>query len=81
MKNNGIGIFGTTQIVLIILKVTENIDWSWPLTLSPLITMMALSIIGIIAYIIMFSILLSKGWTAEEISDRFGIKNKRGDGI
>jgi hypothetical protein len=81
MKNNGIGIFGTTQIVLIILKVTENIDWSWPLTLSPLITMMALSIIGIIAYIIMFSILLSKGWTAEEISDMFGIKNKRGDGI
>ena len=34
--SNGIGLFGIIQIVLIILKLTGLIDWSWKIVFLPM---------------------------------------------
>ena len=35
-KSKGIGIFGVVQIVFIVLKLTNLIDWSWKYVLLPI---------------------------------------------
>jgi hypothetical protein len=78
---NGLGIFGTTQLIFIILKLTGNIDWSWGAVLSPIIVIATLLAMGIVTYVIVFSYLTSKGWSMEDINKRFGLKNEDGDGV
>ncbi len=78
---NGIGILGTTQLIFIILKLTGDIDWSWGAVLSPIIIAASISLMGIITYVGVFSYLLSKGWSMEDINKRFGLKNEDGDGV
>jgi len=37
MKNgNGLGLLSTLTVVFVVLKLTDNIDWSWWWVLSPL---------------------------------------------
>jgi|LauGreDrversion4_2_1035121.scaffolds.fasta_scaffold194303_2 hypothetical protein len=45
-NTQGIGIIGVLQITFIVLKLTENIDWTWPWVLSPIIIPAALVIGG-----------------------------------
>ncbi len=78
---NGLGIFGTTQLIFIILELTGNIDWSWVAFLSPIIVIATLLAMGIVTYVIVFSYLTSKGWSMEDINKRFGLKNEDGDGV
>lgn len=80
-SGNGLGIFGTTQLIFIILKLTGNIDWSWGAVLSPIIVIATLLAMGIVTYVIVFSYLTSKGWSMEDINKRFGLKNEDGDGV
>jgi hypothetical protein len=35
-NNNGLGFIGTLTLVFVVLKLTDNIDWSWWWVLSPL---------------------------------------------
>lgn len=59
MKNstsNGIGFSSMLTIVFIVLKLTDNIDWSWwwvvsPLWISWLVILGILIVIGIIALV------------------------------
>lgn len=53
MKSNnkpGIGLLGILQIVFITLKLTENIDWSWPWVLSPTLLPIALAVAAGVVY-------------------------------
>ena len=45
-NTQGIGIIGVLQITFIVLKLTENIDWTWPWVLSPIIIPLTLVIGG-----------------------------------
>ena len=48
-SGGGMGCLGVTQIVFIILKVTELIDWSWWLVMIP--SFIALGLIALIVFI------------------------------
>jgi hypothetical protein len=72
--SNGIGLPGLLFVVFLILKLTNNIDWSWWWVTSPIwIPFLALVIIFIIM-IILFVTLLSFGYTTEDIKTKFKIK-------
>ena len=47
-----IGFFGTVTLVLVVLKLTGNLDWSWWVVLSPLLAEAALvlSAMGVISW-------------------------------
>lgn len=45
-NNTGVSAFGVLQIVFIVLKLTDNINWSWLAVLSP--TWIWLAIVAII---------------------------------
>jgi hypothetical protein len=52
-NSGGVGFVGLLQIVFIILKLTEVIEWSWFWVLSPLwISAILFSIVAVILFII-----------------------------
>ncbi len=58
---NGIGVIGIVQIVLIILKLTNNLDWNWFWTLSPTILPIGLIITGVTILSITYMVLIGLG--------------------
>ena len=58
---NGIGVFGIVQIVLIILKLTNNLNWNWPWVLAPTILPIGLLLAGVIILSITYTILIGLG--------------------
>jgi len=58
---NGIGVLGIVQIVLIILKLTDNLDWNWFWTLSPTIIPIGLLITGVTILSITYIVLIGLG--------------------
>lgn len=58
---NGIGVLGIIQIVLIILKLTNNLNWNWFWTLSPTILPFGLIITGVIILSITYMVLIGLG--------------------
>jgi hypothetical protein len=50
-SSSGIGFIGGLTLLLIGLKLTGVIDWSWWWVLSPLITIASLSFIGIAIFL------------------------------
>lgn len=71
---NGIGVLGIVQIVLIILKLTDNLDWNWFWTLSPTILPIGLLIAGVTILSITYIILIGLG--IKTIDDIKKIHNK-----
>lgn len=53
-SSSGIGFIGLLQVLFIGLKLTNNIDWSWPWVLSPLIFSVFIWFLVIVLYIIFF---------------------------
>ena len=72
--NNGIGLLGIVQIVLLILKLTDNLDWNWFWTLSPTILPIGLLITGVTILSITYIILIGLG--IKTIDDIKKIHNK-----
>jgi len=56
-SSGGIGIFGATFIVLLVLKLIDKIDWSWWWITSPLWLLPALIIVVVIIYFVIVIIL------------------------
>jgi len=56
-------------IILVILKITTIINWSWWFVLYPLILNFLIKNLTIITYFY----LRNKGWTDEEIKSKFGV--------
>lgn len=59
MNNNntgGIGFFGLLQILLIGLKLTGSITWSWWIVLSPILVLMLILILIIISTILLVAL-------------------------
>lgn len=48
-SSNGMGCLSVAQIVLVILKLTELISWSWWLVLTPVWIFLLVLILGVIA--------------------------------
>lgn len=71
---NGIGVLGIVQIVLIILKLTDNLDWNWFWTLSPTILPIGLLIAGVTILSITYIVLIGLG--IKTIDDIKKIHNK-----
>ena len=44
-SSSEIGILGILQIVFLVLKITNLIDWSWGIVLSPMIINISLSVL------------------------------------
>ena len=51
-KKYGLGILDVLQIVFIVLKLTNLINWSWPVVLIPLWIGLAATVLAIIIYLI-----------------------------
>lgn len=49
---NGVGIIGVIQIVLIILKACNLIDWRWEIVLIPLWIELGIAAIALVIFII-----------------------------
>ena len=56
-SSGGVGILGVLQIVFIVLKLTDLIDWRWSVVLIPL--WIELGLIGLILLILFLAWLLS----------------------
>ena len=81
MSNNkssgGIGLTTVLFIVFLTLKLTGNIDWSWWWVTSPLWIPLALVISIVVILLIVFTLLLSLGFSVEELKDKTSsFKNK-----
>jgi hypothetical protein len=63
-SNNGVGLTGILFIVFLVLKLTNNIDWSWWWVTSPLWIPIAfvLSIIFIILFIIVVAMMFGSSF-------------------
>lgn len=75
-KKPGLGLLGVLQIVFIVLKLTDNLDWNWFWVLSPTI----LPIFTFIAFVIIVTIAIVTGvglgiWDIDRISKKFKKKN------
>ena len=49
-KSSGIGFWGALQLILIVLKLLNLIDWSWKLVLFPLWIDLGILVFVILAY-------------------------------
>lgn len=56
MTGSGIGIVGTLAVVFVVLKLTNNIDWSWWWVLSPIWIPIGIVPLSIFLIIISFGI-------------------------
>ena len=65
-------------MVFITLKLTNNIDWSWWWIFSPLLIPVIVFITTFFIFLIWGIILLFRGKTGQEISDKFNKISKRG---
>jgi len=75
-KKPGLGLLGVLQIVFIVLKLTDNLDWNWFWVLSPTI----LPIFAFITFVIIATIVIVTGvglgiWDIDLISKKFKKKN------
>lgn len=75
-KSNGIGLSGLLFVIFLVLKLTDNIDWSWWWVTSPL--WIPLLIVIFFLFIIFFVslIMISFGYTENDIKDKFKINTK-----
>ena len=51
-KRYSLGILDVLQIIFIVLKLTNLINWSWPVVLIPLWIGLAMTVLAIIIYLI-----------------------------
>lgn len=64
MKNQnkqGIGTLGILQVVFLVLKLTNNIDWNWFWVLSPTLLPICLVLVGGILYALILLLLIGLG--------------------
>ena len=75
-KSNGIGLSGLLFVIFLVLKLTDNIDWSWWWVTSPL--WIPLLIVIFFLFIIFFVslIMISLGYTEKDIKDKLKINTK-----
>ena len=78
--SNGIGLPGVLFLIFLILKLTDNIDWSWWWVTSPLWIPLIFVFAILFAALMIFTAMLFAGFSAEDIKAKFRIdsKNKQG---
>lgn len=69
--SNGIGLPGVLFLVFLVLKLTENIDWSWWWVTSPIWIPLVVGIAILLTLVIVFIGMLSIGYTIEDLKDKF----------
>lgn len=55
-RNSGLGLLSVLQVIFIVLKFTNLIDWSWPIVLIPI--WISLSITALVLIIFLVHLLL-----------------------
>lgn len=71
--SSGIGLPGVLFVVFLVLKLTGNIDWSWWWVTSPIWISVLLAISVVIILIFVFLVMLSFGYTVEDIKKKFNL--------
>lgn len=75
-KNGGVSLLGILQIIFITLKLTGNIDWSWPWVLSPTLLPIGIVLTAGVIYALVLIIMIGLGLkTYEEV-----LKKQKMDG-
>lgn len=79
--SNGIGLPGVLFLIFLILKLTDNIDWSWWWVTSPLWIPLIFVFAILFAALAIFTAMLLAGFSADDIKSKFKIdsKSKQGD--
>jgi hypothetical protein len=73
-SSGGIGLTGVLFLVFLVLKLTGNIDWSWWWVTSPIWIPFVLVIGVLIVILLTFIIMLSIGYTVEDLKTKFKLK-------
>lgn len=70
-KTSGIGVLGILQIVFLVLKLTNNIDWNWLWVLSPILFPIVLFIVSVVTITAVIFIGVGLGiWNLDKINDK-----------
>lgn len=72
--SNGIGLPGVLFVVFLVLKLTGNIDWSWWWVTSPIWIPLLAAVAILITLIIVFVVMLSIGYTVDDLKTKFKLK-------
>jgi hypothetical protein len=73
-SSGGIGLTGVLFLVFLVLKLTGNIDWSWWWVTSPIWIPFVLVIGVLIVILLTFIVMLSIGYTVEDLKTKFKLK-------
>lgn len=75
--SSGLGVVSILQIIFIVLKLTENLDWNWWWVFSPIWIPAALFFVVFFTMFIVVTFLLLFGFKSEELKKYFDeIKQK-----
>lgn len=70
-KTPGIGVLGILQIVFLVLKLTNNIDWDWIWVLSPILFPIGLFIIAVTILTVVIFVGVGLGiWNIDKINEK-----------
>ncbi len=70
-KTSGIGVLGILQIVFLLLKLTNNIDWNWLWVLSPILFPILLFLVSVVTLTVVIFIGVGLGiWDLDRINDK-----------
>lgn len=72
--SNGIGLPGVLFVVFLVLKLTGNINWSWWWVTSPIWIPLIAAVGVLLALLIIFIVMLSIGYTVEDLKTKFNLK-------
>ena len=70
-SSSGLSLAGVLFIVFLILKLTENIDWSWWWVTSPLWIPIALAVSIFFVVLIVIVLLLIFGFSPDDLKNKF----------
>jgi hypothetical protein len=73
-SSGGIGLTGVLFLVFLVLKLTDNIDWSWWWVTSPIWIPLVFVIGVFIVLLFVFIAMLSIGYTVEDLKTKFKLK-------
>lgn len=73
-KSNGLGIPGLLFIIFLVLKLTNNINWSWWWVTSPIWIPIIMVVSMLFLIFLIFVVMLSIGYTTDDIKNKFNIK-------
>ena len=72
--SSGIGLPGVLFVVFLVLKLTGNIDWTWWWITSPIWIPLLAAVAILITLIIAFVVMLSFGYTVDDLKTKFKLK-------